>query len=230
MKRILTATVVLALALVVFGLLPTAAAQNRTARTQPNDTPIAKGKVILSFQFTELAATAVDTTDMASLNGDADNPQLFASSLVGGKTAVSVGLNEMWALNGAFIWATGYDNREPVATVGGPEKIKVNAVGVRFGIDRHVQLANRVSFYAGPGLQWMSVGSEITEGATTAKNPRVNTLSLSGRMGAFIRVSETFGLYGDLGHRLSSTSKTVRGKASAVTSGQDGNIGFAVIF
>lgn len=224
-----------ALVLVV-ALASVAVAQNTTTNATNTNTPgmnaspIAKGKVIFSVQATELSATAVDTISA----GDADQPFLFNKNLVGGKATVSYGINEQWALNGSFSWATGYSKTVPPSGTG-TEKTSVNAIGVRLGVDRHVNVANWFSIYAGPGFEWTSTGSSITRdtsanNSVTFTNPRASTFSLTGRLGAFVRMSPTFGLYADLGQRLSYTSKTVRGKASELSSGQDGNIGFAVMF
>lgn len=230
MKKHLVAIAALALA---FAFASVAAAENNMPNTTTNtsDMPIAKGKVILSFQATEMTATAVDTVSA----GNANDPSLFSKNLVGGKMTASMGLSDQWALNGSFMWATGFSKTQPVTGSGIPEKVSVNAFGVRMGVDRHVHVANWFSFYAGPGFEWTSAGSKITQdtsasASATFQNPRATTFSLSGRLGAFMRVSPTFGLYADIGHRLSFTSKTVRGKASELTSSPDGNIGFAVMF
>ncbi len=214
----------------VFALASLAAAQT-PGMTGPTSSPIAKGKVIFSVQATELTATAVDTIS----NGDADQPSLFDKNLVGGRATVSYGMNENWAVNGSFMWATGYSKMVPADPADPEEKVSVNAMGVRLGVDRHVQVAHWFSFYGGPGLEWTSVGSKITQDTGSATpatytNPRASTFSLTGRLGAFMRVSPKFGLYADLGQRLSWTTKTVRGKASSLGSSHDGNLGFAVLF
>lgn len=214
----------------VFALASLAVAQTPTM-TEPGGSPIAKGKVIFSVQATELSATAVDTVSA----GSANQPLLFAKNLVGGKATVSYGMNEQWAINGSFMWATGYSKTTTPPSGPGMEKTSVNAWGVRLGVDRHVNVANWFSIYAGPGVEWTSAGSKITQdtsvsNSVTYSNPRASTFSLTGRLGAFMRMSPKFGLYADLGQRLSMTSKTVRGKASELSSSHDGNIGFAVMF
>ncbi len=215
MKKILT---ILGVAALMLCLASMAAAQ------EPNGSPISKGKVLLSIQATELTATAVDT----GTYGSGDYPSFVSGGVVGGKATIAYGLSDQWAINGAFLWATGYEKVEPPASVGTEEKLSISALGVRVGLDRHVQLAEWFSFYGGPGLQWTSAKAEFTP--APYENPKASTFSLSGRIGVFVRLSQKFGLSWDLGQQFTMTSKKVVGKANQLTSSHDGNLGVTVAF
>lgn len=88
------------------------------------------------------------------------------------------------------------------------------SVNVRAGVDRLVKVGERTSLYFGPGLEYWSGSSKFDTGdaATTWESGKVSRISLSGRIGAIMHVTDKVGFDVQLGRKVGLASATDDGR------------------
>jgi hypothetical protein len=101
----------------------------------------------------------------------------------------------------------------------------------RFGFDRFAHISPTFHLYAGPGIQFWSGEQERGFESSQVQSSSVSRIAISGRIGAHVALSETFGLNGHLGGYIGHASAEDSGaKASWWPTGNDGSVGVSLAF
>ena len=114
-------------------------------------------------------------------------------------------------------------------------KLTVTSFRVRIGGDRVGQVGDRMTIFAGPGIEfWSGKGKEEYSGANatpTENGPTTSRFGLGGRIGAFVKLSDMMSLVGHIGHTwvYASVDKD-GGKTTCWPSSFDGAGGIAFNF
>jgi hypothetical protein len=106
------------------------------------------------------------------------------------------------------------------------ETVKHSSFNVRLGGDRVVEVGSRALMYGGPGVEYW-VGKSQFGGFTSTR------LGLSARLGATMKINETFGITAHVGPRIGwakSDSDLEPTKASWWTGSFEGTMGVAFAF
>lgn len=102
----------------------------------------------------------------------------------------------------------------------------------RFGFDRFVSIADDVSIYMGPGLQFWTGKGKFDDGSSPEIESESTTrIAMSGRIGANVALGTSVGLNGYMGCYIGKASADDQGaKASWTPSGSDGAVGVSFKF
>ena len=124
------------------------------------------------------------------------------------------------------------------AAPGSPDaKFSISSFNVRLGGDRVVKLSERMSLYAGPGIEFWSGNAKFepdpftNTGTGEYKNESTMRWGLSGRLGGTMWLNESVGLTGHVGGRYGHASVEEQGaKASWWPSSMESSAGFIYLF
>ena len=167
------------------------------------------GKVIVSLQ---LAAGQVRVADT---NGQV--PSIFFPYDQNGlELGASYGLSNHWAVSlSGNLGFSSYKNEYPDTIVGVPakieDKVKSSTWGIRGGLDCYIQVSDKFVIFAGPGLMFnrAKINHEVKIEPDTLPffpgndNPWTNSISLSGRLGGLVKISNNVGFSGSFGQEYS---------------------------
>jgi hypothetical protein len=116
-------------------------------------------------------------------------------------------------------------------------KFSISSFNVRVGGDRVVKLSERMSLYAGPGIEYWSGNAKFEPGSFAGqtgseyKGESTTRWSLSGRLGGTMWLSEHVGLTGHVGGRYGYASVEEQGaKASWWPSSMESSVGLLYAF
>ncbi|MEO6461743.1 MAG: outer membrane beta-barrel protein [Candidatus Eisenbacteria bacterium] len=186
-----------------------------------------KGSNVLSFQLSHGDGDFVSTESGGFITS-------YAHTEWGGQAQFQHLMSEDWGIALSAGVGTFSEKNEPgpSAPLGSQEfEYSQSSWNVRFGLDRYVHLSPTFHLYGGPGLQYWSGTQERDFGAVEDESESVTRVALSGRMGAHISLSESFGLNAHMGHFIGKASADDNGaEASWTPSGNDGAIGVAFHF
>lgn len=120
------------------------------------------------------------------------------------------------------------------SSVPGNQDIKYSqsSFQLRIGGDRVAHITPRFHIFAGPGIQFWSGRWKIEGGGSpTFEAERTNRLALSGRIAVHLKIGESFGTFGQLGHYIGyAWASDGDSKAHWWASGHDGAAGLAFNF
>ncbi len=124
------------------------------------------------------------------------------------------------------------DKPGSAAGPGAPElETKVTSFFVRIGGDRVVQVGDRAVFYFGPGFEYWSGKYEYDGGSFTEESETATRISLSGRVGGTMMLTETVGFTCNVGRKLGVASMKWDGaEASWNPSSTDASGGLVFVF
>ena len=175
------------------------------------------------------------TADLAT-NGGGFN-SAFDHSELGGKVEYWNMLREHEALNLQANIGFFSETEKPGtgASPGAPEgKYTQSSWSVRLGCDRVYSPLENMKVFIGPGLEFWSGKAKFEDvgGITgTYETESVNRFSLHGRIGSMMMIGESWGLTGQLGHRLGMASYEEKGaKTTWWPSSFDGAMGLLFSF
>jgi hypothetical protein len=190
---------------------------------------LTKGSTVLSFQ-------------LAHGDGDFVTPEAgtgfitaYDHSEWGGQAQVQHLISENWALAVSFGLGTFKETNEPGSAAPPATtdfEYSQSSWNVRLGFDRVAHITPEFHLYAGPGIQVWSGKAKFDDGT----NPEIESestsrLALSGRLGAFVSLSESIGLNGHLGGYIGRASADDAGaEASWTPSGHHGALGIGFQF
>lgn len=187
--------------------------------------PIQKGSSIFTIQVNEGVA------DLYSPTGDG-YVTAYSHSEVGLQAQYFHFFRDDYAFNvtAGFGWFSEKDEPGPAALPGSPDlKYTQSSWKVRVGGDRVAHLTDRIHLFAGPGFEYWSGKAKFEPGAFETKN--VGRFALSGRMGVHLKMGDSVGIFGQLGHYIGYASvKDGGAKATWWPSGHDGAGGIAFNF
>jgi len=193
--------------------------------------PIQKGATIFAIQLTE------GTGDFAG----------GGSGTIGSSPHSEVGIQaQFWhfmtgeyAVN--FAAGIGYFKETDTQPLFEDYTLTANSWQVRLGGDRVAHLNDRFHLFVGPGIQVWG-GKLKTKGSLTGESegPSSTRFALSGRLGAHLKMGESFGMMAQLGHYWGyatadladdpTTPADDSAKAKWLPSGHDGAAGFSFNF
>jgi hypothetical protein len=121
-------------------------------------------------------------------------------------------------------------NAAPVALE--DQKFSSSSFFVRVGGDRVGTIGKRFDLFAGPGIEYWSGRARYkniyddTPPYDDVTGPTTTRISLTGRIGAFMKLSETLGLVASLGSRIGYASSEDKGaKSTWYPGGNEGAVG-----
>ena len=188
-----------------------------------------KGSTVLSFQ-------------LAHGDGDFATPEVFDPGFItaydhtewGGQVQVQHLVSENWALSVALGIGTTKETDSPgtnAPLASDDFEYTQSSWNVRVGLDRMAHITPEFHLYVGPGLQYWSGKAEFDDGTTSIESENASRIALSGRIGAHIALSESFGLNGHIGGYIGRASaEDANAEASWTPSGNDGALGIAFTF
>jgi hypothetical protein len=191
--------------------------------------PIEKGSSILAFQLTESDAEFISPIEFSG----GDEVTAIPHYEMGVQAQFWHLVSEDWAL--ALAAGIGFfkETDESADPTTADFEYTQSSFQARAGLDRFVHLSDTFHLFVGPGLQYWT-GSTKYEGGPSAldsESENTNRIALSGRMGAHVKLGDSFGLVGHLGHFWGHASgEDGNAKATWWQSGQDGAAGFAFNF
>lgn len=160
------------------------------------------GKWIVSLQVAENQARVADTNGIL--------PSIFFPYNQNGlDLGIGYGLNNHWAVSLSGNWSFASFKRTVDSLPSNyVENVKTSSWGIRGGLDCYIPVTEKFILVAGPGLMFArsKIKLEVEPPGGTAydlDNPWFSSLSLSGRLGGFLKLSSNFGLYGNFGQQYS---------------------------
>jgi len=92
----------------------------------------------------------------------------------------------------------------------GDRYYRQSSTSFRLGVDRFIEFRENAALYFGPGIEWWQGSSQFIGYAPPPDDdvttPDVTRLSLSGRFGGLIVLTDSFALNGHLGYRFGQAS------------------------
>jgi hypothetical protein len=195
--------------------------------------PIEKGTNILAIQVTH------GTADLVAPDFSGDGYiTAIAHSEIGIQAQFQHLMSEDWALalSGGIGFFKETDEPGVLASPGDVDfEYSQDSFQARIGVDRFVHISETFHLFTGPGLQVWRGDSDFKGGPSNAfddESEKVTRISLSGRLGAHIKLGEHFGLIGQFGHVIghASAKDSDNAKATWWPSSTDGAGGFAFHF
>lgn len=192
-------------------------------------TGLEKGSTVLSFQ-------------LAHGDGDFVTPEFGTGFITaydhtewGGQAQVQHLVSDNWALAVALGLGTFKETNEPGSNAipGSTDfEYSQSSWNVRFGMDRVAHLTPSFHLYAGPGIQIWSGNATFDDGTSPeVESENTSRIALSGRIGAIVALSDSFGLNGHIGGYIGRASADDAGaEASWMPSGNHGALGIAFHF
>jgi len=104
---------------------------------------------------------------------------------------------------------------------------------VRLGADRTLELGHNTVFFFGPGVEYWSGYARFIDllGSGTVTAPTVTRLSVSGRFGGMMVVSDSFSIIGHMGYRFGyAGASNATAKTQWYTGGVEAGAGLAYAF
>lgn len=192
--------------------------------------PIERGTTILAFQLTAGVA------DFVTPEGGSGYIAAFDHSEIGVQAQLLHLVSEDWALaaSGGIGFFKETDDPGINASLTDTKfEYSQSSWQLRGGVDRVVHISKTFHLYTGPGLQVWSGHASFEGGDVGPKVESENTtrIALSGRFGAHVKLGESVGLMGQVGHHLGHASaKDAGAEAKWWPSGWDGAGGLAFHF
>ncbi len=167
------------------------------------------GKWIVSLQLAAGQVRVADTNGIL--------PSIFFPYNQNGvDLGLGYGLNNHWAVSlSGNLGFSSYKNEYPDTIAGVParieDKVKTSSWGIRSGIDCYIQVTDKFSIFAGPGVMFnrakikhdVKIEPDTLPFFQGNDNPWTNSISLSGRLGGLLKISSQFGLFGSFGQEYS---------------------------
>ena len=156
------------------------------------------GSSVLSLQLTTGVA------DLAT--PEALNPgsiTAYDHSEWGGQVQFQHLVSNNWGVAFAFGLGTFHETDKPGtnAAPGTPEfKYSQSSWNLRFGLDRYAHISPGLHLFVGPGIQYWRGHGKFRTGTTSIESQDAKRFALDGRMGAHLRLGDSVGLEGYLGH------------------------------
>jgi len=184
--------------------------------------PIQNGSSILAFQVTEGNVT------LAQPSGNYLTSFPSAPNEIGLQAQFWHFLREEYAFNvsgGVGFYSEKDESSDPLD----PEvKYTQSSWNVRVGGDRVAHINPRFHIFFGPGIQYWSGKWKVDNGTTSFEAEPTNRLALSGRLAIHLKMGESLGLFGQLGHYFGyAWSSDGDAKTHWWGSGHDGSGGLA---
>ncbi len=173
------------------------------------------------------------TADLAAPSG-AGYITSFAVSEIEPKIEWSHQMKDDYALNIGFGIGMFSETNKPgtAASPGSPDlETKVKSFFVRIGGDRVVKVGDRAVLYFGPGFEYWSGKYEYDGGSFTENSESATRISLSGRIGGTMLLTESVGFTCNVGRKLGTASMKWDGaEATWNPSSTDASGGITFIF
>jgi hypothetical protein len=190
---------------------------------------VEKGSAFLSIMLTHGTADLIAPEEFTTGSVSA-----YDHSEWGGQAMYQYLISENWAIAPSVGIGTFSETDEPGdnALPGEADfEYSQSSFNVRLGLDRFVNLSDGFALYVGPGIAYWNGKAKFEQDPNEAESESVSRISLDGRIGGHIAVSETFNLTGYIGHYIGHASGEDAGaKASWWPSGTNGGMGFSFHF
>jgi hypothetical protein len=202
-----------------------------------------KGGSMLAIELTNGTADVADKLAGAT-SGSPNFTAAYITAYTHSELGVQLQYWKMMSEDYAFTISAGWgffnetDKPGQGAAPGSPDsKFSISSFNVRLGGDRVVKLSERMSLYAGPGIEFWSGNAKFepdpfgTTGTGEYKNESTVRWGLSGRLGGTMWLSEYVGLTGHVGGRYGYASVEEQGaKATWWPSSLESSVGLLYAF
>jgi hypothetical protein len=138
-----------------------------------------------------------------------------------------------FALSGGVGFFTEENEPGTAASPGDPtSKYTQSSFHIRAGGDRVANVGPRAILYFGPGFEYWSGKAKFEGfGGPTRETENVTRISLAGRMGGMMLIGPTWGMTGDIGHKIGIASAEDQGaKVTTWASSFEGHGGIFFMF
>lgn len=212
-----------------FVRLGSAAALLLTLATAATAKPIEKGSSIFAIQLTE------GRVDLAEPTAGAAGTYLTSFTSAPPEIGIQAQFWHFLQEEYAFNLAGGvgfYSEKDQSSAPTDPDlEYKQSSWYLRVGGDRVAHITPRFHIFAGPGIQFWSGKWKVEGGGASFESQPTKRLALDGRFAMHLKMGESFGLFGQLGHYIGyAWSADGDSKTHWWASGHNGAAGMAFNF